>query len=73
MCAELVTEGQLPWQTWPGPTVLGYFARVFAGTGEMGGGRAIASRIIANVRANSGAFVRAVLVAAVLAMPLWSS
>lgn len=52
---------------------MGYFAGVFAGTGEMGDRDAIASHIIANVRANSGAFVRAVLVAAVLAMPLWSS
>ena len=36
-------------------------------------GYAIASYIIANVRANKGAFARAVSVAAVLAMPVWSS
>lgn len=36
MGAELVTGGQLPRESWPGFTVLGYFAGVFAGTGEMG-------------------------------------
>jgi hypothetical protein len=41
--------------------------------GQGGVRHAIASYIIANVRANNGAFVRAVSVAAVLAMPLWSS
>ena len=36
MCAELATVGRLQWESWPGSTVLGYFAGIFAGTGKMG-------------------------------------